>query len=240
MNNQIDLSLIIACYNEAQILEENVKKIKKILDNTKFNYEIIFVDDKSTDGTVELINRLLVGNKNMTLIYHKINMGRGRTVTDGIRTSKGRIVGFIDIDLDTHCRYIPSLALAIDGGADIAIAWRFYNINLSVLLRWLLSKGYNLLVRALLKVKLNDTETGCKFFNRKRILPILDEVENPRWFWDTEIIARSYYKGLKIVEIPTLFIKDPQKKSTVKILEDTFNYLKNLLRFRAKWRRNIK
>lgn len=233
--SSFDLSLIMPCYNEKKMLTESMVQICDVLNLTKFKYEIIFVDDGSIDGTVEAVKRLTEKNENIRLICHEKNMGRGRTVADGIREAKGRIVGFIDIDLSTPPRYIPSLALEIEKGADIATAWRVYKIELKYLPkmfhRVILHKGYRFLVRILLKTNLKDTETGCKFFNRERILPILNEIKNEHWFWDTEVMVRPFLKGYKIVEIPTVYIRRPESGTTVKIFKDTFSYLINLWRF---------
>lgn len=235
MKRRIDLSVIVACYNEIKVLEKNVQVIQGVLDNTKYRYEIIFVDDGSTDGTIEIAKRLCQKNENMSLYCHAKNMGRGRTVADGIRKAKGRIVGFIDIDLSTPARYIPSLASEVENGADIATAWRVYKVELKCLHkifhRLILHKGYRFLVRILLKTNLKDTETGCKFFNRERILPVLNEIKNEHWFWDTEVMIRPLLKEYKIVEIPTVYMRRPEQGTTVRAFKDTLSYLINLWKF---------
>ena len=70
------------------------------------------------------------------------------------------------------------------------------------------------------------------FFNTKKIIPILEEIRDEGWFFDTEIIARSYYKKYKIKMLPTLFIRKPEKTSTVRVFNDSLKYFKNLLKFR--------
>jgi len=230
--NNIDLSLVIACYNEMHVINESVSKIKTTLDNTKFNYEIIFVDDRSTDGTVDYLKALVGKNSNMRLLCHQTNKGRGQTVTDGIKLAQGEIVGFNDIDLSTSAAYIPYLALRVKQGKDVVSARRIYKVMPAIVHRWILSRGYNILMRFLLKIDLSDTETGCKFFNRKKILPILEKIANPGWFWDTEIMVHSYLSGLKIEEVPTLFLRNPDNKSTVKIFKDSFEYFLNLVKFK--------
>lgn len=232
MKKQIDLSVVIPCYNSAKLLEQNIRAIRRILNNTRYNYEIIFVDDGSIDGTVKLVKKLMKKNENMTLFCHEKNMGRGRTVADGIRRAKGKIVGFTDIDLSTSARYIPALALEIEEGADIATSWRIYQIELrylpKIFHRLILHSGYRFLVKILLGTDLKDTETGCKFFNRERILPILDQVNDEHWFWDTEIMVRPFFKGYRIIEIPTIYIRRPEYGTTVRVFKDTLCYLVNL------------
>jgi glycosyltransferase involved in cell wall biosynthesis len=232
--DRFDLSLVIACYNEEPLLEDSVRQVIEILESTRWRYEIIFVDDCSRDGTREIIDGLLsrYPDKALRRIFHSHNKGRGGTVSDGIRAARGDVVGYIDIDLEVHARYIPQMVLAIQNGSDVATAHRIYKIQLRLFNRFVLSQGYVHLMRFLLGVNLNDTETGFKFFDRRRILPVLDQTVDTRWFWDTEVMTRAYLKGYRIIEIPCLFIRRYDKKSTVNVLRDTLEYLANLWRFR--------
>ena len=230
----LDLSLVLACYNEELVIEDSVAEILEVLGDTRYSYELIFVDDCSKDRTRELIDRLVerYPGKMMSRIFHTVNKGRGGTVSDGIRAARGDVAGFIDIDLEVHARYIPSCVNAVQNGADIAVGRRVYKLNLRSLDRYVLSAGYVRLVRRLLGVDLNDTETGYKFFKRERILPVLDEIDDQRWFWDTEVMVRSYYKDYRIAEIPCLFLRRFDKASTVSPLADTVDYFRQLWRFR--------
>jgi len=107
------------------------------------------------------------------------------------------------------------------------------------LLDILASKIYALAVKTLLKISIEDTEAGYKFFKRSKILPILSKVRDKHWFWDTEICVRAYWSGLKISEIPVLFIRRRDKKSTVKLIPDTYDYIKKIIKFRLQ-NRNLK
>lgn len=233
---EIELSIVIACYNEQPVLRQSVAELVDVMSVTRYHdcYELIFVDDQSRDNTVEIIHDLMRAYPQVTmrLIQHKHNTGRGRTVTDGIHAAKGRIAGFLDIDLETPAHYIPAAALEIERGADVATALRVYKFMWRTFYRQVLSVGYHMLEAKLLRLPLKDTEVGFKFFNREKVLPILDECEDPGWFWDTEIMARSYFAGLKVIEIPTLFIKRYDKKSSVRIIHDTVEYFQKLAHFR--------
>jgi glycosyltransferase involved in cell wall biosynthesis len=230
----LDLSLVLPCFNEERVIEDSVAEIVEVLDNTRYSYEIILVDDCSEDQTRQLIDRLMERHRGikMSRIFHQQNKGRGGTVADGVRAAVGDVAGFIDIDLEVHARYIPSCVNAVQNGADIAVGRRIYKLNARSLDRYAMSVGYVWLVRKLLAVDLNDTETGYKFFKRERILPVLDEIEDQRWFWDTEVMVRSYYKGYRIEEIPCLFLRRFDKPSTVSPLADTIDYFRKLWRFR--------
>ena len=240
MPNKTTVNIIVPCYNEEPILEKNVMEIKKVMDMTKLGYEIILIDDKSKDKTVEIAQKIVAKNKNLRLICHKKNIGRGGTVSEGIKIAHGSIVGFIDIDLETPAWYIIPLIKALEEGADIATAEREYKLrlkDLNVIHRWIFHKAYKVIVKFILKAKLRDTETGCKFFRREMILPVLDEIKDKHWFWDTEVMVRSYYKGLKIKETPTLFIRKKEVTSSLNIVEDTIDYIKNIIAFRGELKR---
>jgi hypothetical protein len=147
--------------------------------------------------------------------------------------ARGRMVGFLDIDLEVHARYIPSMLLAIEhDGYDIGTAYRIYKIPSGPFTRHILSIGYRRLVRYFLRTNLLDTESGFKFFNRDRILPIVDVCKNRGWFWDTEVMVLSEKNNLRIKEIPCLFIRQEDKVSTVKVIPDTMDYFRNLWKFR--------
>ncbi len=231
----IDVSIIVACYNGAGILEDGINKIKEIMDKTRYNYEFVIVDDKSKDNSVEIAENIKQKHNNVKLILHEKNMGRGITVSDGIITSSGRIVGFTDIDLETPAHYIIPLIMNIEKGADIATAKRIYKLNFKeyyILTRYITHKGYKFLVKLFFQIPIMDTETGCKFFNKNKILPVLDQIKDHHWFWDTEIMIRSYYAGLKIREVPSLFIKRTDNPSTLKLWKDSKDYFIKLLQFR--------
>src|SRR3990167_2337237 len=130
--DKYDVSLVLACYNEAEIFADSVARIIDTLDQTDYTFEIIFVDDVSTDNTRELINKALkkYPRHNLTVIHHQVNQGRGQTVVDGFLKAEGRFVGFIDIDLETGEWYLPRFLQTLENGVDAVIANRVYDFHL--------------------------------------------------------------------------------------------------------------
>lgn len=235
MHHKFDLSLVLACYNEAEIFTDSVKQILQVLDKTNWTYEIIFIDDKSTDNTVQLIKQTLrrYPRQHLSAYWHSRNQGRGATVAEGFLKAQGKVVGFIDIDLEIPAWYIPRFVEAIHGSIDGVIAHRIYDLNLPGLLRWVFSKGYVWLRQQLLPLPIADTEAGYKFFSRAKILPVVRRCRDRHWFWDTEIIARAIKSKLNLTEIPVVFIRREDKTSTVKLIPDTFKYLRQLSIYRS-------
>lgn len=240
--NRVNFSLVIACYNESDHLKINFDKLESVLRETKWQYEYIFVDDNSRDNTKKIIREIVVENPGIQIkcIFHERNAGRGQTVTDGLKISSGTVTGFLDIDLEIPAHYIiPAVSLIKSGWADFVMARRIYKYGFSLddLLRHILSRGYNFLVRRMLRLPFKDTEAGFKFFNKDKILPILGVIEDKKWFWDTEIVANAHRYGFKIVLLPTLFIRDRNKKTTVRLVNDSLNYFVSLLKFRRRFSR---
>jgi len=228
-----DVSVVIATYNEGDYLVDSVAEIRSVLDQTRLTYELILIDDASVDDTPELVRRIVSEHNDVAhAVYHERNQGRGATVSEGMRRARGTYVGFLDIDLEVHARYIPAMVRALQDGHDVATAYRIYRPDARHLHRHVLSVGYRLLSRRLLKHRLRDTETGYKFFRRLRILPILDQCQDRGWFWDTEVMVRAERAGLRIIEIPCVFTYLFEKSSSVKILHNVPDYLFKLWRFR--------
>jgi glycosyltransferase involved in cell wall biosynthesis len=227
----------VACYNEEETLRASFAEIREVLEEMRRPYEVIFVDDVSRDSTREILAEIAAANPGtVRVLLHEANRGRGQTVTDGFRMARGAIAGFLDVDLEVHARYIPSLVKAIERGADVATVRRIYAFQVRSLDRYAMSRGYSFLVRRLLGVDLRDTETGYKFFRRERLLPVLDEIRDPGWFWDTEFMVRAARRGLVVVEVPGAYIRRFDKTSTVSGLRDSVRYFGKLLAFRRSLR----
>ena len=232
--SKIDLSIIVPCYNEGPTFEDSVEKIVAVLKTQKKKWEMIFVEDKSVDDTKKTVEKLTQKYKNIRAIFHKKNEGRGKSVSDGIKTARGDICGYLDVDLEVSERYIPLFVKEIEHGFDLAVGKRFYEGGgLSAILRFLASKTYAMAVKYIVDIPIEDTEAGYKFFRRAKILPILSKAKSKHWFWDTEICALAHRNGLSITQIPVLFKRRYDKKSTVRLIPDTIDYIKNLIRIKS-------
>src|SRR6266571_2266211 len=188
------LSVVLACYNEEEILAASFAEIHEVLEDFGRPYEVVFVDDVSRDRTREIIREIVAAHPDAAIrvILHDVNRGRGATVTDGFR--------------------------------------------LRSLDRYFMSRGYSYLVRKFLGTALEDTETGYKFFRREALMPVLDEIRDPGWFWDTEFMIRAERRGLRVAEVPGAYVRRFDKTSTVRGLQDSARYFGKLLTFRRELR----
>lgn len=233
VKNRIDLSLVLPCFNEAEIFGESVARIREVLEASKLSYEVIFVEDKSGDNTAERVYAAVSKNKKFRALYHPANRGRGRSVADGVRAAYGTVAGFIDIDCEVSPVYIPEMVrMILDNRADVVVGNRIYRTGLASIHREILSAGYHWLADRMVSTGRVDTESGYKFFNRKKILPVLAKTKHPGWFWDTEIVVRAKRAGLRVASYPVLFLRRSDKTSTVKIVRDTIDYLVSLWKLR--------
>ena len=106
------------------------------------------------------------------------------------------------------------------GGVD---AWRE---SVALACRWIID-------RSLITTDRPDVgESGFKFFRRARILQVLDETQDTRWFWDTELMVRAHRRGYRIEEIPCLFARRFDKPSTVRLVPDALEYFRKLWRLK--------
>src|SRR5579862_4184650 len=233
----MDLSVVIPCYNEAPHLRASVAALAETLDGTRYDYEIVFVDDCSQDDTRALLIDICREYPRCRYIFHEHNRGRGGAFKTGFAASNGRVTGFLDIDLEVGAHYIPPLVNLIEHhGIDVATGYRHYLMRQTLgLHRVALSWVYRLMLNVLVVGwAIKDSETGCKFFRRESATGIVLGSESDGWFWDTEVIARAVLADLRICEMPVLFLRRWEKQSTVRLFHDIIDYLRELHRFRAR------
>ncbi len=232
----MDLSLVIPCYNEAPHLRDSVRALREVLDPTRLDYEIVFVDDVSRDETRAVIQEICASTARCRFLFHEKNRGRGAAFKSGFAASTGRVTGFIDIDLEVAAHFIPPLVNLIEHhGFDLATGHRHYLMRQThAAHRIVLSFGYRLLLKTGLGLEVKDSETGCKFFKRETAGAVVLGSASDGWFWDTEVMARAELAELRIHEMPVLFMRRWDKQSTVRLWHDIAEYLKALHRFRAR------
>lgn len=233
----MDLSVVIACYKDAPHLTRNTIALCDYLSATKLNYEIVFVEDGSPDRTADEIRRCagLLHEKNIPVqaIFHEHNLGRGAAVSNGFLASRGEIVGYIDIDLEPLMDAIlPMVQIVQRGEADLVCGRRVIANAIAKPIRVLSSYIYRWVAHLALPLPIADTECGLKMFKRSTILPIVNACIDKRWFWDTEIVHRSWSAGLTLKEHWIVFYEDRSKASTVRLIPDTIAYLKAIMNYR--------
>jgi glycosyltransferase involved in cell wall biosynthesis len=126
MASNIDISVVIPTYNEEKNVAPLYKELKAVLDKLRKSYELIFVDDGSTDRTFENLLQLNKKDKNIKIIKFRKNFGQTSAIDAGFKLSEGKIVIGMDADLQDDPKEIPKLLGKLKEGYDAVGAWRFY------------------------------------------------------------------------------------------------------------------
>ncbi|OPX61988.1 MULTISPECIES: dolichyl-phosphate beta-glucosyltransferase [unclassified Methanoregula] len=198
------ITAIIPVFNDRPSLEIALETSVDTLSAITPDFEILVAEDGSTDGSTEYVREFEKRDPRVRLLHSDERQGRGRALNRAIREARGSIVCYYDVDLATDMKHLPALISAVRDGSDISTGSRLLPDSDIVRSgdREIASRGYNLLVRLILRSSIYDHQCGFKAFNRDRILPVLPAIRSNHWFWDTEILVRSQRKGYRISELP--------------------------------------
>ena len=191
------VSVVIPVYNEVSTIREIVVRVQAV----DLNKEIIIVDDGSTDGTRELLQKITLSHENVRVLYHDRNQGKGAALRTGFEAVTGDIVIIQDADLEYDPREYPVLLEPIlDGRADIVYGSRFLGGPHRVLFFWhyLGNKFLTLLSNALTNLNLTDMETCYKVFRREVLSDI--QLKSNRFGFEPEFTAKIAKKEFRIYE----------------------------------------
>ena len=161
-----DLSIIIPLYNESESLSELSSWIANVLDNSELDYEIIFIDDGSTDNSWEKIQSLQLDNKNIKGISFRRNYGKSAALNVGFSSSLGEVVITMDADLQDSPEEIPELyKMIIVDGFDIVSGWK--KNRKDPISKTIPTKLYNAVTRWVSGIKLHDMNCGLKAYKKQ-------------------------------------------------------------------------
>lgn len=197
------LSVVIPFFNEEKILKEKVEYIYNYLQTHFKDFELLLIDDGSTDLSNKIAKSFLKQNNQITLITSKPNAGRGNAIRKGLMKSSGDIVGYLDADLEIKIEYLKP-ALKMLSSCDVVIVSKFARDARveAPALRKISSHIFNLLVNIILNSGLTDHQAGFKFFKKEVIENTLSLSEQNGWLWDIEILYLAKKKRYTIKELP--------------------------------------
>lgn len=231
------ISVVIPAYNEEKRIKGSLSETCTCLENSGMNYEIIVVDDGSSDGTSRLLESVSTDFPKMRLVRYEKNRGKGHALRTGVLVTKGERVLVMDADLSTPIEELPKLMAHLsDGGFEIAIGSRA--LALSDIIRkqpwWRreMGKTFNRIVKVLVIGDFRDTQCGFKLFKGKVARELFGEATIDRFAYDVEILARAKKKGYGIKEVPIRWINSPD--SRVDPLKDSLRMMADLLRIRSR------
>lgn len=206
------LSVIIPSYNEAKSLPLTLIDIDKHLREAEYSYEIIVVNNNSTDATAEVVERFSHLIKNLKLINCKVP-GKGAAVKKGILGAKGEIRLFMDADNSTSIDQFSKMIPYFGEGYEVVIGSRdIKGAKMVPPQPWhkrLAGDIGNLIIQALLLPKLWDTQCGFKAFTEEAAVKIFSLTKIGRWGFDVELLALAKLLGYRIKEIPVIWVNNP-------------------------------
>ncbi len=163
----MDLSIVISLFNEEESLTELTGWIEQVMNANGYSYEIIMVDDGSTDGSWSLIKRLSEKNSNIRGISFRRNYGKSAALFHGFKAAEGNVVVTMDADLQDSPEEIPEMYRMItDDGYDIVSGWKKQRFD-NKLTKNLPSKLYNWTARKITGIKLHDMNCGLKAYRNE-------------------------------------------------------------------------
>jgi hypothetical protein len=199
-----EVSIVLPVYNESLILEKNVAQVDQAVGAVTSSYEIMIVEDGSTDGSDMIAGSLSQKNSRILHLHSDTRLGKGGALKGAFKKCRGEVVLFMDVDLATNLKHIEEFIKLINEGNDAIVgsrARRGSRVH-RPLARKITSHGYNILVNLLFQDGILDHQCGFKAFNRKALRSIIDEVVDDGFFFDTELLIRIRRRGLRIVECP--------------------------------------
>ncbi len=206
------LSIIIPAYNEERNLKKGVlTQVSNFLESKKLEYEVIIVDDGSTDSTKEIIKKYISKNSKFKLIENA-HGGKAIAVMTGMEEATGEIVLFTDMDQATPINQLDKFIPEFEKGADIVIGSRQGRKG-APMVRKLSAWGFSILRAIILGLPFKDTQCGFKAFNKVSIEKIIPKIKK-EWGvihfkggavnagFDVELLYLAKKYGFKIAEVP--------------------------------------
>ncbi len=192
----MDLSVVVPIYNELENVEELYHRIKTELRKLSLTYEVIFIDDGSTDGTTTKIKKMKESEPQLKLIIFNKNYGQTEAMAAGFQLSRGEIIVTMDGDLQNDPADILPIVIKLQSGYDMVCGWRQARKD-NVLLRKVPSIIANAIISYVTKVEIHDLGCTLKGFKRKIVDSISLYSEMHRFI---PIVAASI--GTSISEVP--------------------------------------
>ncbi|MBR3246972.1 MAG: glycosyltransferase family 2 protein [Clostridiales bacterium] len=199
------LSIVVPAYNEGEHIYDNLMTIDQALRAFTSDFEIIAVNDGSSDNTGAEVKRAAADNPNIKDFGYDKNRGKGGAVTWGAINSKGDIVGFIDADLDLSANLISGYYTEMKlENADIVIGSKMHKDSKLEypFARKVFSICYYIMLKVLFGLKCHDTQTGLKLYRGTLIREIAPLRRIDGYAFDIELLALASKKKAKLIEMP--------------------------------------
>lgn len=227
------LSIVIPCYNEGEKMLKNINKVVEKLNSLHVEYNIIIVNDGSTDNTLSYLNK--INYPNVFIETYEKNRGKGFAVKKGIlslfeKEIAGDYINFMDADLSTDLSAIDT-TLKYCNKYDIIIGSRRHkDTKLPVpqgFIRKIISEICIFITKIITRLNLRDTQCGFKTFRKEVIYNIINKQQIERFAFDVEYLYIAKLHNYSIIEIPIIWTNDTDSK--VSTIKSSIKFFKDLL-----------
>jgi dolichyl-phosphate beta-glucosyltransferase len=238
MSNDLLLSLVIPAYNEEKRIGSSLAQIIAYFQRNGYSYELIVVDDGSTDRTAEIVEELIAGIQNGRLLYSR-HGGKGAAVRKGMLSAEGQYIFFTDADLSTPITELDKFLEQLNQGYKVVIgSRRIAGANVELHQSWLresMGKVFTWLTNVILTKNISDVTCGFKGFSRSVAQEVFSRQQVNDWSFDAEVLFLAQKYGYPIREVPVRWRNDPATK--VNLFKDAIRSLLGLLKIRPNdWR----
>jgi dolichyl-phosphate beta-glucosyltransferase len=231
-----ELSVVIPAYNEEQRLPRTVEQIERYLEGRNLDYELIIVDDGSTDGTRLVMDAAAARNSKDRLEALPANRGKGSALAAGVAIARGDEVLVTDADLSTPIEELEKLDAALQAGAGVAIASRAVKGSrveiAQPIYRVAMGKVFNLIVQVVLLPGIWDTQCGFKLFRADVAKPVFAALTTDGFGYDPEALYLAKRRGVRIAEVPVVWRHSAPTK--VLPIRSSIDMFKHVVRVRFK------
>jgi len=231
---EIFISLVIPAYNEAEGIASTLERVSGYFSQKDYAFEIIVVDDGSTDNTREIIKNLSYNVPGVRLMGEDINKGKGFSIKQGMLQANGKYILFCDADLSTPIEELDKIVPFFAQGYDVIIGSRALqgpDLLKQPFIRHSMGKIFNLLTRLLGLTRLKDTQCGFKCFSRDAAYDIFNRQRHDGFCFDVEILYLTGLLGYRVKDVPVKWFN--RKDSRVKIIRDPLRMLFGLFSIKA-------
>ena len=236
MADQPELSVVVPCYNEEQRLPRTIEQIERYLDARGAAYELILVDDGSTDGTRALMDSAAAAHASVRIESLPRNRGKGRALAEGVAAARGARILVTDADLSTPIEELEKLEAALHTGAGVAIASRALKgsrVEVSQpIYRVFMGKVFNLIVQLVLLPGIWDTQCGFKLFRADVAHEAFVGLTTDGFGYDPEVLYRVKKRGVRIAEVPVVWRNSIETK--VSPVRSSLDMLRHVVQLRLR------
>jgi len=230
------LSVVIPCYNEGTRFPRSLPVLREYLDRAGYTYEILAVDDGSSDGTAAFIENEAREMPQLRLLQYGRNRGKGYAVSYGVCQARGEWVLFSDADLSTPISELEKFLPYLDQGYDVVIGSRaLADSNLEIRQppwRERLGRIMNVLIRRASGLKFVDTQCGFKLFTRAAAQDIFPNVTVDTWMFDVEVLVIAQKLGYRVVDLPVTWLNSDESRVRP---SHALRVMRELLHIRLHW-----